>query len=284
MKKILTLLILGTFLLTGCSQKNNLSDGSEVIFSVNDESLTKEQLYISMLPNAGKIIYNDLSLTIIENQVPDTDELTKKAEETLVEEKKRLGDSFLEIIKSAGFSSEQDYYNRGILPSIKASELASNYLNANLDKLANTYNPLKIRLLEYNTSESAEDALSKLTSGSATFDELAELSTSIYYKGKEEIFTNVSSLSSSVISEISKIQETGIYHEVIVDSDKNTFYIVNVVDTDINNFQVELLETLKINSTVQTDAQKYYAKDGKFSIYDTYIKQLFESVASGYFD
>ena len=71
-KKVLMLVLCGAFALTGCAKSPKLSDGKEIVASIDGKQITAEELYDSMKEQYGTGVLVDLiDKFIISKEITD---------------------------------------------------------------------------------------------------------------------------------------------------------------------------------------------------------------------
>ena len=85
MKKLWTLaLAAGLLALSGCSDAvAEISNGSEVVFSVGDRSVTREDMFTTYKSSGASYIIQEATRYIVDQEVETTEEMEKQAQEEL---------------------------------------------------------------------------------------------------------------------------------------------------------------------------------------------------------
>lgn len=117
MKKLWTLaLAAGLLALSGCSDAvAEISNGSEVVFSVGDRSVTREDMFTTYKSSGASYIIQEATRYIVDQEVETTEEMEKQAQEELDNFKNTYGDQSESYIKLGGYQDENDYRDRYLL-------------------------------------------------------------------------------------------------------------------------------------------------------------------------
>lgn len=279
MKKLIVL-ALSLLVLAGCSDaRAQLSDPNTAVFSVGDQSLTKGDLYSFMMArDAGYYAINEANRIIFDQEVPVSDQMRAEAEETLNSYRSMFGDSFTSYLQSYGFADEEDYLNNSLLLSIQSQALTEKYINENCDTLTARYSPKKIRLMQFTDETAANTALEALKNG-ADFAETASANGSSV-SSEETVATTQSSYATNVLAYLSVVTEPGL-SEVIADDSAANFYIVQVTDTNPENFRDEVVSAIAAMSTISSESTIHYFEKYNFTVYD---KTIYDQLSSNYSD
>lgn len=272
MKKLNLLLCASLFVvMSGCSDASaNISDGSTVLFTVNGEKTTKEDIYTlaksSSTGTAGSAVMTLVRERIFEVEVPKTEDMEKEAKKTMETAKENFGDTFETMLKNNGYQSEDDYYEKVALGNIQAKELTKKYLND--EEKISEYQPIKAQVIVTTSKEKAESALSAVKDDS-TFEEAAsEYGDTSKSDGSEKIYSSASGISSTVWQSILNIKANAIGSDILEDTTNSLYYVVKVIDTDVENFKDEALETLSALSSVSNTALIFYLEKHDFNVWD----------------
>lgn len=286
MRKLLTatLALVLAFGLTGCSDATtNVTDAKTPIFTIGKEELTNGELYETLVAQGPvSSIINLVTEQLIELEVPVTEEITKKAEEAMAELKEGLGDQFMDLIKAAGFDNEEDYFNERVMYATRSQELTTVYLTNNFEEASAIYSPRKVNIIEVKTKEDADAALTKLKEGTSFADVAEEYSDSEVYDGVSEIITKQSGLDATVFTKIKDAKENGLMPEVLANTDSSKFYLVNIEETNPENFKEDAIKALAATDGVADVAFEFFLKKYNFHIYDINILNAFEEQAPSF--
>jgi hypothetical protein len=272
MKKLLVILSL-SLVLVGCGNKTtNVSNSSDVLIKVGNQSITVGQVYSQMMATDSTAIIKQMASRIIfDKEVPMDDALKAEADTQLQEFIDSVGENLDVYLQYYGYKDKDDYYNNGIIPSLQQEELVRNYLTENFDAVAAGYRPKKIRLIEITDATLAAEALAEIKAG-VDFSVVAEKYSTSTYPGDEELVNNTSSIPSVVVEFIDYLT-TPTLSEVLTDGTTN--YIVQVTNADTNKLKDEIIESFTFDSTFTDKTLESYFVKYNFTIYDKSVYDLF---------
>jgi hypothetical protein len=272
MKKLLVILSL-SLVLVGCGNKTtNVSNSSDVLIKVGNQSITVGQVYSQMMATDSTAIIKQMASRIIfDKEVPMDDALKAEADTQLQEFIDSVGENLDVYLQYYGYKDKDDYYNNGIIPSLQQEKLVRNYLTENFDAVAAGYRPKKIRLIEITDATLAAEALAEIKAG-VDFSVVAEKYSTSTYPGDEELVNNTSSIPSVVVEFIDYLT-TPTLSEVLTDGTTN--YIVQVTNADTNKLKDEIIESFTFDSTFTDKTLESYFLKYNFTIYDKSVYDLF---------
>lgn len=267
--------------LAGCSDAQaNLKDGSTVLIKVGKEKITKETLFQLMNSTSGAAtVIADATKTISSAEVEITDEMKENAENTLASYKSMYGDTFNSYLEQNNMS-EDDYLNKNLIPALQAEKLPELYIEQNWKEVTKLYEPVKATVLEFTSSEDANNALSALKDGSKSPAEAASENNSSS-TGESTIYTlNDTDLDSTANSVITNGNPDDGW-SMVPTTTGDTVYVIRVDDNDPDNFKEEAITKLASIDNISSDANTYFFKKYKFHIYDITI---YNAISSDYPD
>ncbi|MHB8097011.1 MAG: peptidylprolyl isomerase [Erysipelotrichaceae bacterium] len=272
MKKLLVILSL-SLVLVGCGNKTtNVSNSSDVLIKVGNQSITVGQVYSQMMATDSTAIIKQMASRIIfDKEVPMDDALKAEADTQLQEFIDSVGENLDVYLQYYGYKDKDDYYNNGIIPSLQQEKLVRNYLTENFDAVAAGYRPKKIRLIEITDATLAAEALAEIKAG-VDFSVVAEKYSTSTYPGDEELVNNTSSIPSVVVEFIDYLT-TPTLSEVLTDGTTN--YIVQVTNADTNKLKDEIIESFTFDSTFTDKTLESFFVKYNFTIYDKSVYDLF---------
>ncbi len=272
MKKLLVILSL-SLVLVGCGNKTtNVSNSSDVLIKVGNQSITVGQVYSQMMATDSTAIIKQMASRIIfDKEVPMDDALKAEADTQLQEFIDSVGENLDVYLQYYGYKDKDDYYNNGIIPSLQQEKLVRNYLTENFDAVAAGYRPKKIRLIEITDATLAAEALAEIKAG-VDFSVVAEKYSTSTYPGDEELVNNTSSIPSVVVEFIDYLT-TPTLSEVLTDGTTN--YIVQVTNADTNKLKDEIIDSFTFDSTFTDKTLESYFVKYNFTIYDKSVYDLF---------
>ena len=131
MKKKILGIIFTMVMITGCSKSPKISNGEEVIASVDGKEFTANELYNSMKDQYGTSILIEMIDTYIsEKEITDSDPASVYADSVISQYKaqfEQYGRNFNEELAAAGFASEQDF-KKVIMADYNKNEVVKKYL------------------------------------------------------------------------------------------------------------------------------------------------------------
>ena len=268
MKKILSLILVGLLLLTGCGNKAaQVSNKNDTIVTVGDKNITKGELYSYMNAYISSASYLSLRKLIVKHHVPLTEEIEKEAKANLQEDKDILEDKFLETIMEMGYKNETDYYENSVLQTVLAIHMFQEYAKNNISALVETYNPYQVRLMRFDDEKVADQALNKVKEGEE-FEAVAKEFSNQYYEGEKEVVINTSNYPKVVLEAIAKQTGPTLIQEAINDSTNSKYYVIQVISNDITHFETEFIDVVQHEESLINDMYGEYAKAGNFKVYD----------------
>lgn len=284
--RIITIIALSLVVLTGCSStpQTHVSNGDEVIIDIKDNQITKDNIYTYLKLRFGpNLITSNLVNMQLEKYVTLNADDEAEGQKRLDETKELLGEDFEKVIKSSGYKSVDDYYERVILNQIKNEKLFNEYLDQNLDTITEGLHTAKIKKIRTNSKPEAEAALLELqemesvtaddfTSVAKTYsqeDEIAESRIEHVYEDREVL---------KFLNEKLVDAKPGLMDEVIMDGE--VFYIVYVEDLDVEAEKemiiTSIVEDEVVNQVVNQSMFAHYSAEGDFKIHDTDLYDLFK--------
>lgn len=269
MKKLhlLTCAALFLTLMSGCSDASaDISDGNTVLFKVEGKAITKSNVYDLAKPSvAGDFTSTLVRKSLLDAEVPVTEAMEKEGKETLASAKKNFGSNFESMLKYNNYKDEETYYNEMILANLQTKELTKKYLNEQ-NKLTE-YQPLKVQMIAATSQEKAQQALTAIKNG-ASFQKAANsYGDTAKSNGDEMILCSASGLPSTVWQEMLNVKK-GALSGVIADTSSNVYYVVKVIDTDVEKFKDEALDVLSNVSSITSTAFIFYLEKHEFRVWD----------------
>lgn len=316
-KVMIGVLMLGVLLVTACGKNPVLSNGDEVLASIEGFDLTANEVYKELKKKYGtNIMINLVDRFIADKEIEDTKEAEKTAKDQLNSMKlqyQQMGMDFTQALLQAGFASENEYLNVLILESLR-SELVNNYLSKNLteDEINKYYNDeifgeITVRHIliksdaasdatdaekataEEEAKKKAEDLIVKLNEG-ADFSELAKENSDDGTASDGGLFANFNK--QQVVSEFwdaSYNLEDGKYTATPVKTQYGYHIILRVSAKDKPELEtVKDTVTDAIVSKKLTDDENLLdktlvdiRKDYKLDIVDSDIDRTYKSIVNG---
>lgn len=131
MKKKVLGIMCALVVFTGCSKSPKLSNGEEVIASVDGKDFTANELYDAMKDQYGTTVLIRLVDSYIANQEIESDDDAKVYAESLISQYKlsykQAGRDFDQDLRSAGYDSE-DEFKKELISEYKMNEVTKKYV------------------------------------------------------------------------------------------------------------------------------------------------------------
>lgn len=132
---IICILLIVNIILISIGHKVKLSDGKEIVASIDGKTITAEELYDSIKENYGTNSLMDIiDSTIIEKEIENKSDALEKAKEQVSSIKKKyetMGYDWNEVLKNYGYESEQVLVDE-IEKSLLKEEVAVKYISKNI--------------------------------------------------------------------------------------------------------------------------------------------------------
>ena len=273
-----SVLLLGV--LGGCTDATaRLKDSSSALFSVGSKTVTKGDLYSTMMATSGaSTAINDATKFIAETEIEVTEDMKKDAQSTLEAYLAYYGDSFTSYLEQNNMTQES-YVTDYLIPSLQAEALTDRYVEENFDSLVSRYKPVKATILTFSNAEDASAALSELKDGSKTAAEAASGHNSTS-KGDSQLYTIESSLDALVKTVLTSAKPEDGWVQT-TSSSSSDIAVLRIDNNDPASFKDEVISTLSSITNVSNDSTTHWFKKYGFHIYD---KTVYDAVAADYPD
>ena len=282
MKKLLVVLV--TLLaLTACASKgySTVSDSNEVIFKGPDGNYTKQDLYKSLKILSEQPITLDIINKIAQIENVDMDEIEKEADDSI----QSIIDQGMEFYISYYYGSTEAY-KEGLISTLVYEELKKNYILEDYDANLAVDSPVKIQTAYFDIEDDAKKALEEMKAGT-TFDS-AVVNNGYTLDPQAKVVLDSDDLPIQVKSYLKETGTVGLSDIITTstetsDADGNSattvrYYIVNIVDNDVNNYKDEYL-TLKAQSISDDTLINYLFSKYNVKFYD---QDLYEIMSNAY--
>lgn len=284
MKKIVCILSLSA-LLVGCSSSSSeyttsLSDGKNAIVTGEGISVTKDDIYKTLLKQYGPSQVVNMALQYIaDKEITDQEAIDKKLQETIDQYAQYMENGIDQYAVDQGYKDKQDYIDQVLMPSVKSDLLKSKYVNDKFDDLLKEYKVKYLKVLIVASESEALEIIEK-SKDEETFNTiLTEKSGNDY-----GMITNENtSIDSAIIAKLDKFTKDGIYSKAIKTSD-DKYAIVYVYNSDTKSKKDEIISNLSSLSSLTTKCQTYYLQNYKFSVYEDPIKDIIEETNEEYLE
>ena len=264
MRKNLIIGALCAVLLTGCSA-GSLPGGDEVLFSVGEQKITKNDMYSAMSASGTSVALNDAINKVVTAEIEVTDEMREKAEADYEEMVASYGDYMNMLLDYYGVDKDTYIHDYILIPNMQ-DELTKRYVEENTDSLVKEYEPFKIVRMNYKSEAEATSALSGLTSAPADDQFLVVMNgeTSM----DEKFFTAAKEVEKNVWT-------------VYADDESSTYAVYYVTDIDTEADKDLINEKFISDNTIIDKTVAHYLAKHKFKAYNS---DLIETVKSSYPD
>ncbi len=280
MKKLLIVLIMSVALV-GCSDAVvNVTNPKETAITVGDVSFSREHLF-SLLKNQdpATLVVEMAKRKILDEKQPVDDDIRAKAQEELDYVKEVFGDSFSNSLAAYGFSSEEEYLEKALIPNAQEVALVSNFINENFDLMITTYNPKQVRIIEFTEITDATEALQAIRDGENVEEVAERLSNSLSYNGTLRLVHTETSLPSEVKDFITQNEVPTLTANPIEDANSGRYYVVQIIEVNPSRFQEETIEELSNLNSINEMMFIDYFEQGNFNVYD---KTIFDAMMQSY--
>ena len=148
MKKKILGIMCALLMFTGCSKSVKISNGEEVIASVDGKDFTANELYNAMKDQYGtSILINLVDSYIASQEIGDSEDASVYADSLISQYKlqyEQYGMKFSEALANAGYASEEAF-KEVLISDYKMNEVTKNYLKEEVtDKEIQKYYDEKI--------------------------------------------------------------------------------------------------------------------------------------------
>lgn len=272
-----------TLTLAGCSDAyTNVSDANAELFTVNGTTVTKADVYPTLLYYSGVDTTLDMVVEhIMSIEAPMSDEDITKAKKDFEEVKEGYGESFTFLLSYYGYTDADEFYEKVFLPQQEMIKLTKKYVETKFDTLAVTQKPRKVQIIEFEDKETAEEAYNRVFNEKEDFEAVAKELGTESFDGSEMIVTTASTIDAKLLT---RLTETTVSKRVdeIVEGANGKFFVANVIEGDPENFREEACEAIATSSSVSNDATRYFLQKYKFKISDKTMYDLYKEKYADY--
>lgn len=309
---VICLLLIINIVLIALGHKVKLSDGKEVVASIDHKEITADELYDSIKEKYGtNELVNMIDDTIVEREISDTKDAEEKAKEqvsSLASQYEQMGYKWNDVLTNYGYASEDDLVTE-IKASILKEEVVKKYLTKNItdkeiqkyydENVDDTYTAKHI-LITPNTSDdmsdeekaaaeetaknTANEVINKLNNGEDWSSLVSSYSTDSGSKDNDGLIENFTK--GDVVDEFfNAVKELndGSYTSEPVKSKYGYHVILRVSKTDkeaLENMKTDLINEI-IESKLSSDSNLYTTtwdsirKEYNLKINDTTIENAY---------
>ncbi|NLC34276.1 MAG: hypothetical protein GX760_03315 [Erysipelothrix sp.] len=287
--KLIALFLIALITLTGCSTQATsfVSGGDDVIATIKDESLTKENIYNFIKVKYGtSLIASNLMDMQLDKLVDFTDEDMKEAQALLETAKENFDGQFETLILASGYANEEEYLNGYIIKNLKVEKMLTQYFNENIASITKTLSTRKLKSLVAETKADAEAALEALKAvdnlDAAAFVTVAEQYGTAEDEKKvvgESVYEHVydGRTTQTYLNDRLSSAKAGLLNEVIMDG--NTYKVLFFEENDLENEADKILASINVGDLLKSQLiqsmYSYNSNVGNFEIYDVQMNDLF---------
>ena len=297
-KKSIAMIIVIVLLIGGCFtgyfiNKNSngydtkVSDNKDMI--TGDVTVSKQGFFEYLLDQSGAQKTVDNAYNAIANK-----ELPTKTYQSQIDEQvKKLEDSYKSYMgslesyaTSLGYKDVKTFEKEFVMPTTKKTVLKNKYLKEKYNDIVKTYKPayiktitvekesIAIKLIKQATSQDAFDKLMKDGAYSSNANDYKLVTTK----------TDTTTLNKRIknkLSAFSKMKTDGVYPAAIKQTTKK-YVVVFVYNTDKTKNKDAYINDLGSVSDLDEDAEVYYLKKYKFTVYDKKLKKAIKAINKKY--
>lgn len=250
MKKLLVCLLVLS--LTACSTpgKMDISNPDDVVFTFGDETITKEQIYKSLYANVGLNAIVEESFKII---------CTLENTSLTIEQLK-----------------DNELFNEEL------TKVIHKYFDIDFDTYVSTLTPKQVEYIYFADEKIANQAHAAVLDGSKDFVTIAN-ENQFYGNYFPQVVTNTTALPYVVKDAILKSTNKELL-PLLFDEEKGNYYIVNVLNTDVNEFKDDFYASLSQSQEYVINAYKYYFDKYDLTFYSEKVQEDMKNSLSWIFE
>lgn len=276
-----------SMLLAGCGHYTSVTDSSEKLMTIGNQTITKEDEYNLIVKAVGPNLTLQGALEVIyDAEVPVTDEMKEEAEETWNTYADSY-DDFESQVKDYGYADKQDYVDSVLIPNLQSDALLEKYFTDAKEEIESEFQPVLAAIIQTDSEGNANKALQALKDGEdagKVGGQYAMEDSS--WLGQEQIITNQdTTLPTRLINTLAETTEDGVIDEVFSDdtsTDDVTYYVAKLVSNNYDDNVKAIYNALSSNSTISSDCVLFYLKKYDFEVHDQYIFDYFKALQPQY--
>lgn len=289
-KLILSTLSLG--LLVGCASNTSgyttaIDNGSQTAVSSENMTITNQDIYEALMDDYGaNYVLNKALQAISSDYEVDEEALQKELESTISSYKVFYGDDLDTYAKNnLGYDTFEQYKNEIMIPSLRTQQMLRNYADENFDTLSKQYHFKKLRMIKVATEQEAISLISKLSDEEITFEdaikENSELNTTNGDLGIVSDLTSTSKVDQAILTLLPQFEVKGLYSVPVGLSD-GKYAVLEILETDIEAMQGDILTILRGSDQVMTEAEVYYLNEHNFTVYEKALEEKIKAANPDY--
>lgn len=267
MKKIIILLTL-LLALTACADAvARITNPNGTVVQIGDQKITRGQLFEFMSSSDTSTIVINMAKDIVRNdRVEITEEVRELAQVDLEVMKSILKDGFLAGIKRLGFLSEEDYFERALIPLAQQNIMMRAHIETNFDSIIATYFPRRARIIEFRVEADANRVLDLIKAGQNTEELGRANTTSRDFFGQLATYHRDSTIPNELKTFLREATGPTLTQSVI--RANNLFYIVEIIEAVPSRFKEEVITSLSSNAALIDQMWLNEFRTSGFAIYD----------------
>lgn len=286
MKKILVAL-LALLMLAGCSSEvTSVSDPDTVIISGDGVNYTKQDLFIDMKNgDITSILIADLTERIAGFEEIDMTEVEREVSSYFEELRTTYGDQYESMMDYYG---GEESFRETMVSSYTLDALVEKYCDYHYDELVTEYVPVLVKMQSFDDEEAATKMIADINGG-MTFEE-ACTEAGIDAVAGETVYTTASDIDEQLKNWFKDCEVGLTQTPVVVMTDStdsegvvtttNTYYVIDVIANDANDFKEEFYRTIASDITTET-VFNYYFEKYTIEVYDQDIYELLSKKYEG---
>lgn len=272
MKKLISLLVV-LVILTGCSSTAITSLSSEAnkdIITVGDQTISANDIYGMMQhQNLSDSIIDQAVKTLIDNYVEVDETIEARAQELLEENKEYFGDSFETLILSQ-YETEEAFVEQQLIPAAKQEKMTRDYFEANFDSIINSQAPRLVYIIEVANNADANRVVEGLKADESIEDLVEKYGTDDAI-AEQTIIATTSTVSDTVKAFVKDAEKGDISETPIAHGSRDTFYVVQIVESDANEFKDDFFAIYSTNNNNLDTVFIHFFKEFDFKIHDQFF-------------
>lgn len=249
MKKLLIVLGVALMLCACGTEKTLVSNPDEVIISAEKNSFTKQDLFESMKQqDYSQFIINSLMDKIVKFEGITDEHINERVNNAFEGIKAVYGDQFPIV---ASYYGGEEVLKANLTAEAKSQELAAKYFDLNKDQYIEEYKPVLAYAFFVEDAQKASSIKTEVEAGVDIKDAAVNAG---YTEGVfQAVYTDKSDIALDVKEYFANTTETGkieIIPTTVTTSsangsiDTDRYYVVQIIDKDVNNFIDDFYATL----------------------------------------
>lgn len=291
-KTILSLTVLA--LLTGCSSNDHyttkVDKSDEVVVTGSQVNVSKQDIFEYLMDQYGaNYVLNRALQDIAANYELDEEALQDELTTMTNSYKSIYGEDLDAYAKeNLGYDTWEAYQTAVLLPSLRQKMMIEDYADNNFATLAEEYYFVKLRAITVSDESTAISLIADLNNEEITFEEALEeygqtsANTSNGDLGVVSDLSSTSQLDPAIQTILPQLTEIALYSVPVQLTNYSGYAIIDVVETDKEKMQAEILNVLRTADAVTSEAEAYYLKENQFKVYDKRLEENIKAIDPDY--